>query len=336
MKTIFLGTPEVAVPFLETLHKYTEVALVITQPDRPRGRGMVITPCPVKLKAQELGLKVLSPEKITEIEAEIKAANADYGIAVAYGQILKQHIIDIPRLGIINLHFSILPNFRGAAPVQHSLFAGVEETGVTAFWIDQGMDTGPIFLNKTLEVSKDDNCKTLFAKLIPLGDLILRDVIENIRMDNIIKRAQTYKTPVKPAPGAITIAEPEMEELPIPSYAPMIKKEDTILDFNNMAAEVLHNRVRGLACGPNAKALITVGGVKDVVQILETLLSPLPDEATTAPGTVVSIESDGKILVKCYQGFVYIKTLRPAGKKDMPAAAFANGHKIKAGDVIFY
>ncbi|ACC98300.1 Methionyl-tRNA formyltransferase [Elusimicrobium minutum Pei191] len=333
MKTIFFGTPEVAVPYLEILNRYTEVVLVVTQPDRPRGRGMVITPCPVKETALKMGLKVLSPEKITDIEADLKAAGADYGIAVAYGQILKQHIIDIPKLGIVNIHFSLLPKFRGAAPVQHTLFAGETKTGVTAFWIDKGMDTGPVFAYKETDILPSEDAKTLFTKLISLGGILLEDVIEYIRLGQIVKIPQTKNIFTPQEDGSMF-----KEELPLPTYAPMIKKEDTILDFNNFGAETFFNRVRGLACGPHAKVITKINGKEDLLQIIKaSLLEKNKQCPPNMPrGSVVSIENDGRILVKCYDSCIYIDIVRPAGKKDMTAASFANGHKIKPGDVIFY
>ena len=323
MKTIFLGTPEIAVPFLEVLHKFTDIALVITQPDRPRGRGMKVSPCDVKERALALGLPVLSPEKITEIETEIKNAGADYGVAVAYGQLIKEHIINIPKFGIINIHFSLLPAFRGAAPVQHALFAGVEETGVTAFWIDKGMDTGPVFLKRALKVMEDDDCKTLFDKLIPSGLKVLEDVIENIRTGQITKTQQTIKTS-------------DGEEFPVPSSASVIKKEDTVLDFNNMTAATLHNRARGLACGPHARALVETPSGKDVIQIIKTSLFKNPPAGEYAPGAVLRAGKDGAILVKCMDTFLIINAVRPAGKKDMKAADYLNGHGWKPEQITFY
>ncbi|MCL2888580.1 MAG: hypothetical protein FWF35_04750 [Elusimicrobia bacterium] len=336
MKTIFLGTPEIGVPFLEVLHKYTDIALVVTQPDRPRGRGMQISPCPVKERAAALGLKVLSPEKITDIEAEIKAAGADYGVAVAYGQFIKEHVINIPKLGIINIHFSLLPFFRGAAPVQHSLFAGVKETGVTAFWIDKGMDTGPVFLKRAMPVSPDDDCRTLFAKLIPLGCQVLAEVIEDIRTGQIKKTPQTIKMASRVSEDTMYPLNVELEDFPRPSSAPVIKKEDTILDFNNMSAVTIHNRVRGLACGPNARALIETPSGKDTVQIIKTSLCQTPPAGDFRPGAVIIVDKDGRILVKCIDGFLYVNTLRPAGKNDMRAADFLNGRGLKPAQIIFY
>ena len=336
MKTIFLGTPEIAVPFLDVLHKFTDAALVVTQPDRPRGRGMTVSPSPVKERALALGLKVLSPEKIADIETEIKAAGADYGVAVAYGQLIKENIINIPRLGIINIHFSLLPKFRGAAPVQHALFAGVEETGVTAFWIDKGMDTGPVFLKRPLPVAPDDDCKTLFEKLIPLGCKVLEDVMENIRTNQIIRQPQTVKMTSDISEDTMYPLNVEVEEYPAPSSAPLIKREDTVLDFNNMSALAIHNRARGLACGPSARALIETPSGKDTVQIIKTALVQTPPAGNFKTGAAAGVDKDGAIIVKCIDGYLKIITLRPAGKKDMRAADYLNGLKLKPAQILFY
>jgi methionyl-tRNA formyltransferase len=144
LKTIFFGTPETAVPFLRLLAKETRVVAVVSQPDKPAGRGLEVAPTPVKKAALELGLKVLQPAKPSEIAAELKALGADFGVVVAYGRILKTDVLASTRLGLLNAHFSLLPKYRGAAPVQWALVNGETKTGVSLFWLDEGMDTGPV------------------------------------------------------------------------------------------------------------------------------------------------------------------------------------------------
>jgi len=144
LKTIFFGTPEISVPYLELLHELTDVQMVVTQADKPRGRGMVITPCPVKARALELGLTVRSPEKMKDIFQEVSDTPFELGVAVAFGKIFRPDFLALPKLGIINVHFSLLPLLRGAAPVQHSLFQNFKTTGISVFWIAPGMDDGPI------------------------------------------------------------------------------------------------------------------------------------------------------------------------------------------------
>ena len=314
LKTIFFGTPDISVPYLELLHQMTDVQLVVTQADKPRGRGMVITPCPVKARALEMGLPVRSPEKLKDIYEEVKNIPFDLGVAVAFGKIFRPDFLALPKLGIINVHFSLLPLLRGAAPVQHSLFQDFKTTGVSVFWINPGMDDGPLFLQKEMTVEEDDDAKTLFEKLIPLGILALQEVISEIEAGHIIQTPQEGE----------------------PTLAPMIKKEDALLDFQTMTAAQIHNRVRGLACGPKARCLVHLHGKEELLQVLHTRLEKADSHPDAAAGSVLAVESNKGILVKCKQGCIWINTVLPAGKKPMSAAAFANGRGLKpSGEVIF-
>lgn len=314
LKTIFFGTPDISVPYLELLHQLTDVQLVVTQADKPRGRGMVITPCPVKTRALELGLPVRSPEKLKDIFEEVKNIPFDLGVAVAFGKIFRPDFLALPKLGIINVHFSLLPLLRGAAPVQHSLFQDFKKTGVSVFWINPGMDDGPLFLQKEIAVAEEDNAQTLFEKLIPLGLDALKETLQQIQAGNIVKTPQSGE----------------------PTLAPMIKKEDALMDFENMTAPQIHHKVRGLACGPKARSFVRIHGKSELLQILHTRLEQSQPAPSAAAGSVLAVESDKGILVKCKQGSIWIVTVHPAGKKPMPAAAFANGRGIKpSGEVVF-
>ncbi len=314
LKTIFFGTPQLSVPYLELLHEMTDVQLVVTQADKPRGRGMVITPCPVKSRALELGLPVRSPEKLKDIYEEVKNIPFDLGVAVAFGKIFRPDFLALPKLGILNVHFSLLPLLRGAAPVQHSLFQNFKQTGVSVFWIAPGMDDGPLFLQKEIPVEPEDDAATLFDKLIPLGLSALKEALEQIAQGRITKIAQSGE----------------------PTLAPMIDKQDAVLDFQTMSAEQIHHKVRGLACGPKARTFIRLNGKKELLQILRTQLPQPVQEAQAAPGSILAVESAKGILVKCKQGSLWISSVHPAGKKPMSAAAFANGRGLKpSGDVVF-
>ena len=288
LKTIFFGTPDIAVPYLELAHALTDVQLVVTQADKPRGRGMVITPCPVKSRALELGLPVRSPDKLKDISEEVKNIPFDIGVVVAFGKIFRPDFLALAKTGFLNVHFSLLPLLRGAAPVQHSLFNNFSKTGVSVFWIAPGMDDGPLFLQKEISVAPQDDAQSLFGKLIPLGLEALKETLTRLEADEIIKIPQTGE----------------------PTLAPMIKKEDAIC---------LH-------------------GKEEPLQILHTRL---PDKAETAAdaaaraGTVLRVESQSGILVKCVQGSIWITEVHPAGKKPMSAAAYANGHGIKSGAEVF-
>lgn len=312
MKTIFFGTPAPAVPFLEKLNSVSEVILVVTQPDKPSGRGLEVKPCPVKKRAQELGLKTVSPEKFKDIVPDIAALGADLGIAVAYGKIFRKPALEAIKLGIINIHFSLLPKYRGAAPVQHTLFNGEKETGITAFWIDEGLDTGLIAAQAKTPVEDDDNANTLFDKLINLGTSTLDDVIKDIKSGKITKIAQEGE----------------------PSLAPMIEKQDTVVNFAQMSAEKIHNLTRGLSGGMPAfaKALTPKG---DTIQILKTSLKPLPVPKQGPAGSIIYIERGVGFFVQCYKDVLFIETIRPAGKNAMSAFAYCNGRNLAEGAVIF-
>ena len=310
LKTIFFGTPQVAVPFLETLNRFTKVVLVVTQPDRPVGRGLKLTPCPVKQKALELGLEVISPEKLKDNIDFIKAKQADFGLAVAYGKIFRKPAIESTRLGLINIHFSLLPAYRGAAPVQYALFNGETKTGVTAFWIDEGLDDGLMAAQDTLDILPQDDARTLFPKLIDLGLSTLQKVLTDIESGNLVKNPQQ---------GQITLA-------------PIIKKEQTLISFKDMTAVQIHNLVRGLSAAMPAYAKATT---KDgqLMQIIET--EAFTQQTGKQAGTITAIERNKGFFVQCKQGVLLIKTLRPAGKNIMTAVAYLNGRKLSDGDCFF-
>lgn len=313
LKTIFFGTPELSVPYLELLHELTDVQLVVTQADKPRGRGMVITPCPVKTRALELGLPVRSPDKLKDIYEEVKTIPFDLGIAVAFGKIFRPDFLALPKLGIINIHFSLLPLLRGAAPVQHSLFQNFTTTGVSAFWIEPGLDDGPLFLQKETAVSPADNAESLFAKLIPLGLDALKETLSQIQAGHIVKTPQKGE----------------------PTFAPMIAKEEAVLNFQTMTAEQIHHKVRGLACGPKARTQVHINHKTELLQILHTCLPQTPCGEDTASGAVLAVESGKGILVKCKQDCIWITEVHPAGKKPMSAEAYANGRSLKPQDGVF-
>lgn len=311
LKTIFFGTPDIAVPFLEITRQLTDVQLVVTQADKPRGRGMEITPCPVKKRAQELGLPVLSPEKLKDSFDELSKVSFDVGIVVAYGKIFRPNFIALPKLGLINVHFSLLPKLRGAAPVQQALIQGYTQTGVSTFWINEGMDDGPIFLQKELAIAPQDNAKTLFEKLTALGLDALKETISLLEQGRVLKAPQAGEV----------------------SLAPMLQKEDAFLRPAALTAVELHNRVRGLACGPKPKIPFIHNKNMEWVQVLKTEVSA--DNFNQQPGTVLAIERGRGILVQCKEGAVWLNEMQPAGKKPMPAEAFANGRGLKINDGAF-
>lgn len=311
LKTIFFGTPALSVPYLDLLHQLTDVQLVVTQADKPRGRGMEVSACPVKQRAQELNLPVLSPEKLKDDFDKIAAVSFDLGVAVAYGKIFRPNFLALPKLGILNVHFSLLPHLRGAAPVQQALIQGYTQTGISVFWIRPGMDDGPLFLQKQCAILPQDNAQTLFEKLISLGLEGLQEALAQIQAGNLIQTPQQGE----------------------PTLAPMLQKEDALLRPSVLTAAELHNRVRGLACGPKPKTPFTHNGQTEWLQLVRTELAETDTPA--AAGTVLCIERNRGILVKCKEGSLWFNEVHPAGKKVMPAEAFANGRGLKPGDGAF-
>ncbi len=312
LKTIFFGTPQLAVPYLELVRQLTDLQRVVTQADKPRGRGLEISACPVKARARELGVPVLSPEKLKDDVDKIAATPFDLGVAVAYGKIFRPDFLALPKLGILNVHFSLLPLLRGAAPVQQALIQGHTKTGISVFWIRPGMDDGPLFLQKEMDIDPQDNAQTLFEKLIPLGLAGLKEVLTRIQNGEMVQTPQVGK----------------------PTTAPMLQKEDALLRPANLTATALHNRVRGLACGPKPKVPFLCKGKLEWVHVLHTQPAQTPD-SSALPGTVLAIERNRGILVKCREGALWLVHLQPAGKNPMPAADFANGRGVKTNDTVF-
>ncbi len=304
MKIIFYGTPAVAVPFLDFLAKREEVVAVVSQPDKPAGRSLKTEPTPAKQAALRLGLKVLQPEKSSQVFEAVKGLACDLAVAVAYGKLLKADALKAPRLGTLNVHFSLLPKYRGAAPVQWSLVRGEKKTGVTIFWLDEGMDTGPIFLQKEREIGPDDDAPALMERLTALGVQALGEVLDEI------------------AAGR-TVREPQAGE---PSTAPLIEKDDARVDFARPAAEI-HNLVRGFRSWPKAWFAL-----KDSrVQILKTKLAEESGEGR--PGAIVSVDKNGAILVQCGgSSRLWLLEVQPEGKKPVAAADYLNGLRLGAGD----
>lgn len=312
LKTVFFGTPSVAVPFLEQLNTLTQVVLVVTRADRPCGRGLELTPCPVKKRALELGLKVISPEKFKDSVDYIASLKADLGLAVAYGKIFRKPALEALKLGIMNVHFSLLPKYRGAAPLQHALFNGEKETGISAFWIDEGLDSGPLAAQKKVEITPQDNEITLFDNLTHAGLEAMQTIIKDLEAGKITKIPQSADV----------------------SFAPIIDKKDTFVNFSQMTAQQIHGKVRGLAGGMPAfaKALTPEG---ETIQLLKTDLKPHQTSANTLTGSIIAIERGRGFFVQCLQDVLFIERLRPAGKKEMSAWDFINGRKLCAGQVIF-
>jgi len=307
LKTIFLGTPETAVPFLRLLAKRTEVLAVVSQPDRPAGRGLEVVPTPVKAAALELGLKVLQPAKPSDIAAELTALGADLAVVVAYGRILKSDALAATRLGFMNAHFSLLPRFRGAAPVQWALVRGEKKTGVSLFWLDEGMDTGPVQAMRETDINPEEDAGELLTRLTLLGVEMLDAELEALAGGKVVKSAQAGE----------------------PTLAPLIKREDAKIDLARPAQEI-HDLVRGFRQWP--RAYLENTGVPRLL-VLKTALPTSADPIGQGrPGRILAVDRNRGILVECtWSSRLWFLAVQPEGKKTLNAADFANGLRLAAG-----
>jgi methionyl-tRNA formyltransferase len=310
LKTLFFGTPETAVPFLRKLAQRTQILAVVSQPDKPSGRGLSVAFTPVKAAAAELGLKVLQPAKPSEIAGELKALGADLAVVVAYGRILKPDVLASARLGFMNAHFSLLPKYRGAAPVQWSLVRGEKTTGVTLFWLDAGMDTGPVQAMRETPVGPDEDAGALLARLTALGVEMLDAELTALEDGKVARRPQT---------GEATLA-------------PLIKREDARISLTRPAGEI-HDLVRGFRLWP--RAYLEKAGVPRLL-VLRTALASASDPAGRGrPGRVLAVARDRGFLVECGScSRLWFLDVQPEGKKTLNAADFANGARLAEGDFL--
>ncbi|ADQ04424.1 methionyl-tRNA formyltransferase [Caldicellulosiruptor owensensis OL] len=305
-----MGTPDFAVDILQKLiqEPFVNLKLVVTQPDKPVGRKRILTAPAVKEFAQKVGIEVVQPEKLKNNEEFfklLKEINPDTIVVVAYGKILPKEMLEIPKHGCINVHASLLPEYRGAAPIQRALMDGKEYTGITIMKMDEGLDTGDILLQKEVKIENDDDVLTLSKKLAEVGGKLLVETLKNI--DNI--------TPVKQDHSRAT-------------YAPPLKKEEGKIDWN-MCVSDIYNRFRALKIWPGIFTTFRGKLLKihemEIVQF--NITSDIPN------GTVVVIDDSG-IIVKVRNGFIRLKLLQLEGGKKIDARDFVNGYKIKRGDIL--
>ena len=306
LKTIFMGTPDFAVPCLEVLQDKTEILAVITQPDRPKGRGHNMQPSPVKVKALEYGLPVLQPEKIKteEFTAELEKMQPDLIVVVAFGQILSQRILDIPRLGCVNVHASLLPRYRGAAPIHWSVINGEKKTGVTTMLMDAGLDTGDMLLKDEVEITAEMTTEELHDKLMAMGGRLLAETIDGLAEGTIV---------------------PEKQDDSLSNYAGMLKKETGHIDWHKSAQDI-HNLVRGLNSWPVAWS------IKDGKNYKFWTTRSEAGKTDQAPGTVVEIRKNS-FCIAAGDGIVEVLEIQPPSKKRMSAGDLIRGHGVEIGDV---
>jgi len=311
LRIIFMGTAELSCASLEKLcsDPRFQVATVVTQPDKPKGRDLKLQPSPVKVLAQKFNLPVLQPLKARDeaFIAELRALKPDLIVVVAYGQILPQSILDLPPHGCLNVHTSLLPKYRGAAPIQWAIANGDAETGVTIMKMDPGLDTGPVLsLSRTAIVAADDS-QILHDRLAQLGAQLLAETIPDYVAGKIRPQPQ-------PAEGS--------------TYAAKIKKEDGQIDWN-LPAKQVWNRLRAFTPWPGAFTFLPAVSKPSLLKIwkLEVV------EKSGRAGEVLSADKDG-ITVACGQGAVRILELQLEGGKRLTTAQFLAGHPMKAGTVL--
>lgn len=322
MKILFMGTPDFAVkPFLALCEAF-EVVGAVTQPDKPKGRHMTLTPPAVKTAALEKGIPVFQPTSLKDnsLLPLLQELSPDLVAVVAYGKILPPYLLQFPRLGCVNLHGSLLPKYRGAAPMQRAIMEGEEKTGVTTMYMAEGLDTGDMLEKAEISITEEDNFESVHDKLSALGASLLVSTIRKLEAKEIF---------------------PEEQDDRLATYAAKIENKDCVIDFQKNA-HTIFNQVRGLSPYPLAVCRLRDKTLKIIdCRVLpperqSTLFSSEEDRlsARKAPaGTVLSL-ADGVIIVKCGEGMLAIRALLPEGKSRMKAADFINGRKIAPGDLL--
>lgn len=312
MKIVFMGTPAFAVPSLRMLlEEGYEVAAVVTQPDRPQGRKKTLMPSPVKEAALELGLPVLQPERMRRPEAvaELAAYEPDLIVTAAYGQILPKSVLDLPRNGCVNVHGSLLPKYRGGAPIQRSIINGEKLTGVTLMYMAEGLDTGDMISRVEVPIEEDDTSGTMFGKLSIAGRDLLKAEMPRL------------------AAGRV---EAEVQDESEATYAPNLSREDERIDWTAGSLET-YNRIRGLV--PFSGAFTLWDGETFKVWAAARPVQGGAAGGNAAPGTVLSVSERG-VEVQTGDGILVLTTVQPAGKKAMSAADFSRGATLKPGTVL--
>jgi methionyl-tRNA formyltransferase len=304
MRIVYAGTPDFAVAALDALAAAGhDLPAVVTQPDRPAGRGLAAAPSPVKRAAARLGIPVLQPAtmKTAEPQAALRALAPDALVVAAYGLILPQAILDIPRLGAVNVHASLLPRWRGAAPIQRALLAGDPETGISIMRMDAGLDTGPVLLREALAIRPDDTAGTLHDRLAVLGARLLVAALDGLA------RGTLQATP-QPAAGV--------------TYAAKLEKHEARIDWTHPAAEI-ERQVRAFNPVPGATARVRGTEIK--------LWHAAVVEGDGEPGTVIAIDPAG-IVVAAGAGALRLEALQRAGGKRLPAGEFLRGFPLAVGE----
>jgi methionyl-tRNA formyltransferase len=308
MKIVFMGTPDFAVPTLNKLLEHHVVAAVFTQPDRPKGRGQKMQYSPVKEAALEANIPVYQPIKLKcDIDAIdiLKDINPDAIVVVAFGQLLPRSVLDIPSLGCINVHASLLPELRGAAPINWAIINGYSKTGVTTMLMNEGLDTGAMLLKSEININDNDTYEEIHDKLMNIGADLLIETLKGIEKGNIDQKKQQDEKS---------------------SYAPMLRKELGHIKWDKDSIEI-YNLIRGITPWPGAYAfykgnMIKIWKAENKSQCIYS-----------KPGEIINLSKEG-IEVACSTGSILIKELQEFGSKRMDTIAYLNGHNIEKGIIL--
>ena len=295
-KVVFMGTPLYSVPILEMLIKNYNVIGVVTQPDKPIGRKKILTPCPIKEVAQKHNIKVLSPIKLKEEYQDIIDLNPDIIVTCAYGQILPEKLIYAPEYDTVNVHASLLPKYRGGAPIHRAIINGEKETGITIMYTDKGLDSGDIITKESIPINENDTYDIVSEKMSTLGAELLEKTLPLIfeKKETRIKQDDSY------------------------TLAPIIKREDEHIDFNQNSNDV-HNKIRGLSSIPGSYGILENNNIKILLSSLEDI-----KETKESPGTITRITKDA-IYVACKDKEIKVLKIQVPGKKPMLVRDYLNG-----------
>ena len=305
LRAAFMGSPDFAVASLHAVAQVCDLRVVVCQPDRPAGRGRKLTAPAVKVAAQTLGAPVLQPTKMKDgtLAAALAAYDLDVAVVVAFGRILPPAILQLPRHGCLNVHASVLPRWRGAAPIQRAVLAGDPQTGVSLMRMDEGLDTGPVYRIVTTPIDPHETSGELSQRLSEIGARALRDFLRAFP----------------------DVASPEPQPSAGVTHAAMLAKDEGVTDFRRPVREVV-DHVRGMDPWPVA----TTTHESEPLRLFSASVAPIAD-AAGEPGTIVAVDVAQGIDVTCIGGCVRIAEVQPAGKKRMPAGAWAVGRRVVAG-----
>jgi len=323
LRIIFMGTADFGGPALDKLADSRENKIaVITQPDRPQGRGRKILPTPIKKVALDKGLDVFQPENINDEESlkRIKEFYPDIILVVAYGQILSNHILNIPKIGCINIHGSLLPKYRGAAPINRAIINGEKETGITFMFMDVKVDSGDIVFQEKIDISPDETYGELYCRLSALSAETLPKLLEKVKSGKVERISQDIKERIS-------------QDIKLVTFARKMNKEDGKIDWSDKGEKV-YNLIRGTIPHPGAftyckskKLKITMARFLDNYQDKTNIIFP-------KPGSVVMIRKDSILISTGDKGIIKIVKLIPAGSKELTVEQFVNGYKIEVGEVL--